>query len=105
MTVTVDGSSVDVGRDGTFAVVLDAPIWGRDVRVRAVDPLGTDAVELVTVVGVIDLRGLPWLAIIGALTVALGALLFARIPSRPHLATVGDDRSDGVVEEVEEDPA
>jgi hypothetical protein len=102
-TVTVDGAPIAVRPDGSFTIEVDAPIWGRDVLVRAVDPLGQETVQQLTVVGFVDYRGLPWLPIIGVLTVAIGLVLFVRVPRmRPVPATVPVD-GDGRLEELDED--
>ena len=104
-TVTVDGAPIAIRPDGSFAIEVDAPIWGRDVLVRAVDPLGQASVEQLTVVGFVDYRGLPWLPIIGVLTVAIGLVLFVRVPRmRPAPAAVAAD-GDGRLEELDEDHA
>lgn len=106
-SVTVDGSPVAVADDGSFAADVNVPLLGRDVRVRAVDLLGQASVEQLSVLSFVDLRGLPWLPIIGTATVAIGIFLFARVPrTRGRAATAAvDDMADGVLEEIEDDPA
>ncbi len=99
--VTVDGAPVSLREDGSFSVEVDAPIWGREVQVRAVDPVGQETVQQLTAVGFVDYRGLPWLVIIGAITVAIGIALFVRVPrTRPAAVAVRSD-GDGVLEEMD----
>jgi hypothetical protein len=94
-TVTVDGASVAIRPDGAFAIEVDAPIWGQEVRVTATDPLGQTSVELVTAIGFVDYRTLPWLPILGVITVLIGLALFVRTPRSAVVhrsATAGDGR-------------
>ncbi len=101
MTVTVDGAPAEVNRFGAFRVEVDAPIWPRDVTVVATDPFGTERTERIEVVGFLDYRGLPWIPIVGALTVALGVLLFVRTPRHRPLQLAAD--GDGRLEEIDGD--
>ena len=98
MTVTIDGVPAEVNRFGAFRAEVDAPIWPRSVIVVATDPFGTERTERIEVVGFLDYRGLPWIPIVGVLTVALGLLLFVRTPRhRPlQLAPDGDGRLDEI---------
>ena len=55
---------------------------------------------VVQVIGFVDYRGLPWLPIIGLLTVVVGVYVFLRVPRRragPTPAWSGD----GTLEEIE----
>ena len=99
-TVSVDGQAVPVGADGRFSIPVDAGPWPRTVLVSAADPLGNEAVERVEVVGVFDYRGLPWPAIVAAVTVCVGAVLFVRIPRRREPA-IAEEAGDGRLEELD----
>ena len=101
MTVTVDGIPAEVNRFGAFRVVVDAPIWPRSVVVVATDPFGTERTERIEIVGFLDYRGLPWIPIVGVLTVVLGLLLFVRTPRHRPLQLAPD--GDGLLEEIDGD--
>jgi len=93
-TVTVDGRPVSVAEDGRFGTTVAAAPWPHSVVVAARDPLGNEVVERIEVVGLYDYRGLPWVGIAGATTLAAGAVLFVRIPKRRsyELPGIGDGR-------------
>ena len=99
--VTVDGRAVEFNRFGAFRVEVDAPIWPRSVVVEATDPFGAQRTERVEIVGFLDYRGLPWIPIVGVLTVALGLLLFVRTPRHRPLQLAPD--GDGRLEEIDGD--
>ena len=101
MAVAVDGEPVDVNRFGAFRAEVDAPIWPRSVVVVATDPFGTERTERIEIVGFLDYRGLPWIPIVGVLTVALGLLLFVRTPRHRPLQLAPD--GDGRLEEIDGD--
>ncbi|HET9416192.1 MAG TPA: hypothetical protein VFP30_01495 [Candidatus Limnocylindria bacterium] len=101
-TITVDGREVVPSPSGRFRVDVDAPIWPREVLVVATDLLGRETVQRVEVIGFVDYRGLPWIPIIGTLTVVAGIVLFVRTPRlRPEerLRPDGDAR----LEEIDGD--
>jgi hypothetical protein len=100
-TVTVDGAPAPLNEGGAFNVEVDAPIWPRSVEVVASDPFGTERVARVEIVGFLDYRGLPWVPIVGILTVVVGAVLFVRTPrGRPLIVAVDGD---GQLEEISAD--
>jgi hypothetical protein len=101
MAVTVDGEPAEVNRFGAFRVAVDAPIWPRSVVVVATDPFGTERTERLEIVGFLDYRGLPWIPMVGLLTVALGLLLFVRTPRHRPLQLAAD--GDGRLEEIDGD--
>ena len=101
MTVTVDGLPAEVNRFGAFRVEVDAPIWPRSVVVVATDPFGGERTERLEIVGFLDYRGLPWILIVGVLTVALGLLLLVRTPRHRPLQLAPD--GDGRLEEIDGD--
>jgi len=100
-TLTVEGRSVDVAADGRFEVEVDAPIWSRDVVVVASDPVGNRTSQRVEVVGIVDYRGLPWVAILALATVAAGVVLFLRTPRIGSTARPVDDAR---LEELDAEP-
>lgn len=101
-TVTVDGLPVTPSPSGRFRVEVDAPAWPRDVLVVTRDPLGNESTQRLEVIGFIDYRGLPWIPIIGALTVVAGIVLFVRTPRlRPEERLRPD--GDGRLEEIDGD--
>ncbi len=101
--LTVDGAPVVVAEDGSFSARVGAPPWPRSVRLESVDVVGNRSVELVTIVGLFDYRGLPWLPIVVLLTVGAGVALFLRTP-RPLADRAGYTRPEvGALEEIEAD--
>jgi hypothetical protein len=102
VTVTVDGASVVPTPSGAFRVDVDAPAWPRDVLVVARDALGKETVERLEIIGFVDYRGLPWIPIVGTLTVVAGLVLFVRTPRLRPEARLRPD-GDGRLEEVDGD--
>ncbi len=100
-SIIVDGNAVEPLATGGFQFEVDAPIWPRDVVVVARDPLGTETVQRLEVVGFLDYRGLPWVPMVGVATVAFGLLLFVRIPRQRSVPMVAD--GDGRLEDIEGD--
>jgi hypothetical protein len=100
-TITVDGQPVEVSAGGGFHTEVDAPIWPRDIVVVARDPLGTETIRRLEIVGFLDYRGLPWAPLVGVVTVAFGILLFVRIPRQRAVVMVAD--GDGRLEEIDGD--
>ncbi|MDQ3689955.1 MAG: hypothetical protein M3406_07985 [Chloroflexota bacterium] len=98
-TLTVDGELVEPSAFGGFRAEVSAPIWPRDVVVVARDPVGNETVRRIEVVGFLDYRGLPWLPIVGVVTVGLGFLLFLRTPGRRQATMVVE--GDGRLEEMD----
>ena len=90
-TLTVDGAQVQLDGDGGFDLRVDAAPWPRDILVVARDAVGNETAALVSVVGLLDYRGLPWVAIVAAVTLLAGVRLFLRTPAyRREPATLTD---------------
>lgn len=101
-SVIVDGRAVETAADGSYRVDVDASPWPHDIAVVARDPLGVEVVRHIEVVGFVDVRALPWVPIIIALTLAAGVVLFIRTPSlRPGDRLLPD--GDGRLEELDGD--
>ncbi len=100
-SITVDGHAVEPAAAGGFRFEVDAPIWPRDVVVVARDPLGTETVQRLEVVGFLDYRGLPWVPIVGVATLTFGIMMFVRIPRQRPVVIVAD--GDGRLEEIDGD--
>jgi hypothetical protein len=98
--VTIDGRPIDVASGGAFDVLVDASIWPEDVVVTARDPLGNETTRRLQVVGFVDYRGLPWLPIVGAVTVGAGAYAVLRTPGRRRQATTAGT-GEGTLEEID----
>lgn len=98
--VLVDGRPVPVAADGSFETTVDAPIWPRGVEVVARDILGAEARTRVEVLGLVDYRGWPWAAVVAALTISAGAILFLRIPRADRHPPQAVDDGDGVLEDI-----
>jgi hypothetical protein len=72
--------------------------------VAAHDGFGGERVTQVAVIGLVDYRSWPWVAIVGAMVGAGAIRLFLRTPARrERSAAVGPD--DGVLEELDGDAA
>ena len=101
MMVTVDGVPATLNRLGAFRSEVDAPIWPRTVEIVARDPFGTERTERIEIVGFLDYRGLPWVPIVGILTVGVGGVLFVRTPRHRPAVLAAD--GDGQLEEISAD--
>ena len=99
--VIVDGLTAEFDDRGAFRVEVDAPIWPRDVVVIARDVLGNETSARLQVVGFLDYRGLPWVAIPALATIAAGAFLFVRTPGRRAQPTAA--WGDAALEEIDAD--
>lgn len=98
--VTIDGRAVRVAPDGTFEARIAAPPWPAGVLVAARDPLGNETATRIEVLGFIDYRGLPWLALAVVATVVAGGYAFIRIPRPREVRRPRED--DAVLEDLEE---
>jgi hypothetical protein len=98
-TLEVDGSPVPVGADGTFAVAVDGGLFPRPVRLVATDHVGNTREVVLEVVAPLDYRQLPWVPLVVALTVAVAAILYLRVP-RPA-ATGSKHPDEGVLEDIQ----
>ncbi len=101
-SVAVNGETVAVNADGRFSAEVDAPFWPTDVIVVARDPFGRETASRLQVVGFLDYRGLPWVAIVGAGILGAGAWLFLRTPGRRNPVPVAFG-GDGTLEELDAD--
>lgn len=98
--LTIDGGPVAVAEDGSFAADVPAGLVPRDVRLVATDPVGNVTTKVLSVVGFVDYRRLPWIPLVVALTVAAAVILFLRAPRpRPEPARAPDD--DARLEEID----
>jgi hypothetical protein len=100
-SVSVAGVSAAVSRLGEFSARVPLPPWPSEVEVVATDPVGNSTRTVVSGIGVVDYRTLPWIPIVIVLLGAAAVVLYLRVP-RPSAAPVpvGDD---AVLEELEPD--
>ena len=94
-SLTIDGRPVTVASDGSFVASVAASLVPVDVHLVATDAVGNVATEVVSVVGFVDYRRLPWIPFVAALTVVAGIILFLRAPrprGRPAPAPDDDAR-------------
>ena len=99
-TVAVSGSSVTVDRAGRFSATVSAGLSPSDVEVEATDIVGNRARQVISVVGWVDYRRLPWLGIVIVLTMATGAGLWLMAPG-PRRWTRRGPEDDAAFEELE----
>jgi hypothetical protein len=78
--VRVDGRIAATDADGRFAAGVPAPPWPTTVTIEAVDPLGNRSRVELEAVGLFDYRRVPWPAIVGVATLAVGVVLWLRVP-------------------------
>ena len=98
-TLAIDGTSVVPDRTGRFAAEISAPPWPSDVRIEATDLVGNRSTRVLSVVGLLDYRRLPWIPIVALATLVAGIGLFLRGPrARRPISADGDAR----LEEIEE---
>lgn len=97
-SVTVDGMPIAIGADGEFRLTVDAGLVPRDVLVRAVDPIGSEATVRLEVVGVVDYRPWPWPLIVAVATALLTVGMYLRAPRGPGVRVA---RGDGSIEEID----
>jgi hypothetical protein len=99
--VMVAGQEVEVDGRGRFEAAVQVPPWPTDVRIVATDPVGNVATVVVSAVGLLDYRALPWVPILAAAVGLTGVLYYLRVPRsrlRPEPRQVGDD---AVLEEID----
>jgi len=99
-SVSVDGRGVAVDAAGSFSTAVDGSLLPRDVRIEAVDVVGNRASVVLSVVGLLDYRQLPWVPLVVVLTVVAGALLYVRVP-RLRAQPVRSPDDDAVLEDLD----
>jgi Glucodextranase, domain B len=100
-SITIAGRAVAVDADGRFSTTVPLPPWPTEVSLVASDPAGNESTVILTGIGILDYRGLPWAQIALVLLGAVAVVLVMRVPrSRPSPRALTDD---GVLEEL--DPA
>ncbi len=98
-SVAMNGRSIVTDSKGRFAGEISAPPWPSDVRIEATDAVGNRSTRVLSIVGLIDYRQLPWIPIAVLVTLAAALALFLRGPGARQLpAADGDSR----LEEIEE---
>jgi hypothetical protein len=99
-SLLVDGEPVRLGADGSFLTNVSAGPIPRTVTLAATDRVGNTTELVVSVVGVLDYRRLPWIPIVIGLTLLSAGLLYLRVP-RPSAARGSTDPDEGVLEEIQ----
>jgi hypothetical protein len=100
-TVAVDGRDVATDADGRFEATVAVPPWPTDIVVEATGPFGAEAETVLSAVGFLDYRSLPWVPIVAAALALLAVLLAVRTPRRSAVPRGADD--DGELEELDAD--
>jgi hypothetical protein len=98
--VLVDGAPAVVDAAGRFSAIVNASLAPTSVTVEATDPLGHRAAEILSVVGWVDYRRLPWIPLVATAVLAVGIALWLRVP-RPRSWTRRDDEDDALLEEID----
>ncbi len=98
--VTVDGRPVAVHSDGSFVASVAASLVPVDVHLVATDAVGNVTTRVVSVVGFVDYRRLPWIPFVALLTVAAAVILFLKVP-RPRLPAARAPGDDATLEEID----
>ena len=96
-TLLIDGRPVAPDASGQLQATVTVPPWPTSIRVESVDPFGQTTATVLTVVGLYDYRGLPWVPIVLVVTAVAGAFMWLRAPR--HRRQAASD--DGVFEEIE----
>jgi hypothetical protein len=96
-TIRVAGQSVAADGTGAFSATVSVPPWPTSVRVESTDPFGQTTAAVLTVVGLYDYRGLPWVPIVLLVTAIAGAFMWLRAPRHRQ----GSATDEGVFEEIE----
>ena len=99
-SLLVDGRPVRLGADGSFLTNVSAGLIPRSVKLAATDRVGNTTELVVSVVGVLDYRQLPWIPIVVGLTLLSAGLLYLRVP-RPSAARGTTNPDEGVLEEIQ----
>jgi len=99
--VSVGGQRIAVGVDGGFVASVPVPPWPTDVVVEATGPFGARSREVLSVVGFLDYRSLPWIPIATGFVGALALILAVRIPRQAPAHRRADD--DAALEEIDAD--
>jgi hypothetical protein len=101
-----DGTQVIADAAGAFEIGTQLAPWPQTFEAVAFDASGNRSAQAsVSVMGGIDLRGLPWPAI-AAVAILIAVLLSSlrgtrRVRSIPSVAAVGDEGGDLVIEELD----
>lgn len=97
--VTVDGTAVPIGPNGSFETPVSAGITPREVVVAVRDVVGNESSVRVEVLGLVDYRTWPWLPILGVVVVLVAIGMYVRAPRGKPIVTAGG--GDGTIEEIE----
>ena len=103
-----DGAPVAVDDAGAFEVRSQFAPWPQTIEVTAVDPSGNATTTRVSVMGGVDIRQLPWPAILAVSVIAVVALSSLRggrrIRPAVSMAAATDDDRLPVIEELSSGP-
>lgn len=99
--VRVGGTPIEADAGGRFTTTVPAPPWPTDVEVTVTDALGNEARAVVSAVGYLDYRGLPWVPILSVLVAVVALVLALRMP-RPRASGIPAS-DDAILEELEPD--
>ena len=90
--VEVAGTAVAVDVNGRFATSVHLPPWPTSVTVVARDAIGNETILVVSGVGIVDYRSLPWVPIVLILSGGMAVALIMRAPRpRSEPGRAGDD--------------
>ena len=92
------GSTVSIGG---ASVPVAVPPWPTEVVVEARGPFGAESRQVLSAVGFLDYRSLPWVAIVAGSLALVAVLLAVRVPHRTPPVRGADD--DAALEELDAD--
>ena len=98
-SVTIGGRGVAIDAEGRFSTTVPLPPWPTEVPLMARDPVGNESAVILSGIGILDYRVLPWATIALVLVGGVAVILALRVP-RTSPRPITDD---GVLEEL--DPA
>ena len=103
-----DGPAVAPDASGSFELRAQLPPWPQTLDVTAVDAFGNETTAQVSVMGGVDVRQLPWPAMLAVAVIGAAALSPLRGGRRagaaPSLAATSDDDLLSVIEDVSSGP-
>lgn len=100
--VSVAGEAVVLGPTGAFSTTAPIELLPRVLTVEVADPFGNVTRSTVTLPGVVDPAGLPWVPLVAVATLVAGIVMFLRVPAGRRVPLPAEDGV-GRLEEIDGD--